>query len=42
MGREFIDGLGEHLRQDRRDLFPRKPGALRERIDQFEALAPPD
>jgi glutamine synthetase len=21
MGREFIDGLGEHLRQDRRDLL---------------------
>src|SRR5262249_13339913 len=35
MGREFIDGLGEHLRQDRSDLFPSKPGALRERIDHI-------
>jgi hypothetical protein len=37
MGREFIDSLGEHLRQDRRDLFPGKSDALRERIDHIRS-----
>jgi len=30
---EFVDSLGEHLRQDRSDLLPREHGTSRERVN---------